>query len=638
MRRNETEKRHVNAYLLSLVGKPEGLISAYRFYANREASWGYEPSFDGTLLAWWGTKGKRPAVFVGEATATVPRVIASFSGTIVHFSWRGYVNRLLLTDQNRLFEVDPRHPGTRVDVTPKNFQTWQIIAEPKRPGDSQAVISHDRSPAFSDLFETLDDGSSKRILEENSGRTESWLLDADRRPCLRVERGEDGLRHYLTRHSHQDGSETWKEIARLSPSQTLVVWNGDLQGGQYEALSNRSRDTIALVRIDPATGRERVVAGSDDVDVLDAIRFNPGEPADLAVVRNGYPTLLPISDGGRTFARLLGEVGKHTDFEVSGASRDGRIVAASVSVEAQQPRPMLFDLAAGRSMVLGRTPKVLPPARTRPVAISARDGEGLSAILTLPEDALLPLPAVVVAHGGPARHVSWGFNRDHAFLASRGYAVLCVNYRGSTGFGKRFQSLGFREFGRAIQDDIADAAYWLIENGTAASGRIAIQGESFGGTIAALALCRDPGLFAAAIADNAVLDLLFQMQNNPAGWGLFTDQVEQYFGSPECEADATALREYSPINQVSRAHGSVLLTASLSDPVVSVEQTKRYEAALREAGLPVTARYFSGEGHGYAKWQTRLARARAVEFFLARTIGGKAKNFDWRTRLATYWN
>lgn len=614
------------------------MISAYRFYADRQTRWGYEPSFDGSLLAWWGTKGTRPAVFVGEAKAPTPRAMACFSGAVVHFSWRGYANRLLLTEQNRLFEVDPRQPGRRTDVTPEGFRTWQIIAEPKGPGDRQTVISHDRSPAFADLYETSDDGTSKRLLEENSGRTESWLLDAERRVCLRVERGDDGLRHYLTRHSDRVGNPSWKEIARLDPSETLVVWNADLQGGQYEALSNRGRDKIALVHIDPATGTEQVIAGSKDVDVVDAIRFNPGDPADLAVERNGYPTLVPITGRGKTFATLLAAAGEHADFEISGASRDGRIVAASVSLDAQQPRPMLFDLAAGRSRVLAPAPRALPTTATRPVVIPARDGEMLSAILTLPQDARLPVPTVVVAHGGPARHVSWGFSRDHAFLASRGYAVLSVNYRGSTGFGKRFRSLGFRQFGRTIQDDVADAAHWLIESGTAASGRIAIQGESFGGTIATLALCRDPGLFAAAIADCAVLDLPSQMQNNPAGWALFTDQVEQYFGTPECEADASALRHFSPINQTGRAHGSFLLTASLNDPVVSVEQTKRYETALAEAGRPVSAFYFTGEGHGYAKWQTKLARARAVERFLARTIGGKAKNFDWRTHLASYWN
>jgi dipeptidyl aminopeptidase/acylaminoacyl peptidase len=150
-------------------------------------------------------------------------------------------------------------------------------------------------------------------------------------------------------------------------------------------------------------------------------------------------------------------------------------------------------------------------------------------------------------------------------------------------------------------------------------------------------MSRDPGLFAAAIIDYPVVDLPFQMEHNPATWALFTDQVERYFGTPVNEADARALHEFSPINQVERAQGAFLLTAGEADPIVGAEQTRRYEMALRKAGRTVSALYFSGEAHGYAKWQTKLARARAIELFLAGCIGGRAKKFDWRTALARHW-
>lgn len=609
------------------------MISASRFYADPGASWGYEPSFDETLLAWWGTKGGHPTVFIGEITAKPPKAFASFSGPLLHFSWRSYTNRLLLTEGDRLFEVDPRHPNERIDVTPQGFQTWQIIAEPSAAGARQAVISHDRSPAFTDLYTTLADGTARQLLEENSGRTESWLIDADLLPCLRVERGEDGVRRYIARLA----DDSWKEIAALKPEETLIIWNVDPHGLRYEALSNRGRDKITLVDIDPATGRETAIAGSDAVDILDAIRLNPAEPTDLIVIRNGFPRLVPISKRGEAFAELLSSAGRHADFEITGASKSGRIIGASVSFDAQQPRPMLFDLAAKATQPLGPKPRALPTTATTPVEIATRDGEQLSAILTLPEKAATPLPAVITAHGGPARHENWGYHRDKAFLASRGYAVLSVNYRGSTGFGKRFQALGFRQFGRTMQDDLADAARWLIDKDIAVPDRIAIQGESFGGMIAALSMSRDPGLFAAAIIDYPVVDLPFQMEHNPATWALFTDQVERYFGTPVNEADARALHEFSPINQVERAQGAFLLTAGEADPIVGAEQTRRYEMALRKAGRTVSALYFSGEAHGYAKWQTKLARARAIELFLAGCIGGRAKKFDWRTALARHW-
>jgi dipeptidyl aminopeptidase/acylaminoacyl peptidase len=613
------------------------LLSASRFYADLRESWGYEPSFDGSLIAWWGVRGTRRVVFVGETGRGMPRVIARFYGSIIHFSWRGYANRLLLTEGDRLFEVDPRYPSRRVDITPQGFQSWQIVSEPTSAGGPQAVISHDRSPFFTDLYQTRDDGTGKTLLEDNSGRTESWLLDGAQRPCLRVEHGEDGARRFLARTADEEGSETWNEIAALGVDETMIVWSVDPDGSRYEALSNHGRDKIALISIEPSTGNKAVIASSEDVDILDAVRFNPARQTDLVIMRDCYPTVVPVSERGAVFSRLLANMGEHADFEVTGASSDGRFVTAAVSIKAQQPRPVLFDLVKGKMVRLGREPRALPETTVAPVIVTTRDGEELHALLTRAKGSNEPMPAVVVAHGGPARHDHYGFHRDHAFLASRGYAVLSVNYRGSTGFGKRFQALGFRQFGRAMQDDLADAAIWLIDEKIAEAGRIVIQGESFGGTIAALAMCRDPDLFAAAIIDCAVLDLPFQMRNNPLEWTMVTDKVEQYFGAAS-GTDAEALLEYSPLDQVDRAHGSFLLTASVSDPIVSVEQTRQYESALRSAGRNVVTRYFEGEGHGYTKWQTRLARARAIELFLAETIGGKSKKIDWRTRLATYWN
>ncbi|MBB3462907.1 alpha/beta hydrolase family protein [Rhizobium sp. BK377] len=609
------------------------MLSASRFYADPHATWGYEPSFDGTLVAWWGTKRGRPTVFVGRTDNKAPKPFVSFAGSVVHFSWRCYENRLLLTEGDRLLEVDPINPDKRLDVTPQGLQSWQIIAEPSHADGRQAVISYDRTPAFADLFETHADGTGRRLLEENSGRTESWLVDADQQPCLRVERGDDGIRRYVVRLA----GDRWNELAALRPDETLIVWRVDASATRYEALSNRGRDKLSLVCFDPSAHTETTIVGSEEVDVVDAIRFNPAEPTDLVVLRNGFPQLIPLSERGAALAELLGNAGRHVDFDITGASRDGNVIAASVSFDAQPPRPILYDLRSKSVVRLGKTPQALPAATTAPIEIPARDGEKLPGILTLPARSAGHMPAVVIAHGGPAKHDRWGFDRDRAFLASRGYAVLSVNYRGSTGFGKRFQALGFQQFGRTIQDDIADAAHFLIEEGIAAPGRLAIQGESFGGTIAALAMCRDPNLFAAAILDYPVLDLPFQMWNNPAAWALFTDQVEQYFGNPANSSDAAALREFSPTNQVARAHGAFLLTAGIADPIVGVEQTIRYEAALKKAGRPVTSLYFAGEGHGYTNWRSRLKRARAIELFLARFIGGEAKKFDWRTALANYW-
>ncbi|UWU16979.1 prolyl oligopeptidase family serine peptidase (plasmid) [Rhizobium sullae] len=613
------------------------MLSTSRFYADARAVWGYEPSHDGTLMAWWGSKLGVRAVFVGELVGAKLNLLATFKGGVVHFGWRRYANLLVLTQNDRLWEVDPRRPQTRTDVTPKGLRTWQVIAESRHAADGQSILSYDRNPTFADLYSARADGNGKRLIEQNNGRTESWLLNDAQVPCLRVELTSSGMRRYLHRAGEK---EPWRELAIIEPEDTLIVWRTDRNGKSYEALSNRQRDKVALVFLDPATGAESVLAGDNNVDVSDAFRFTPAEPTDVAVIHDGYPRYLALSERGAVFTELIFDRGRHCDVEISGSSKNGSLVTVAISYDEEPYQHYLLDLNQGKKTLLApsaRRPLPAPSAVTRPVSFKARDGERIPALLTLPVDASCPVPSIVMAHGGPARHDRWGYDVEKSFLASRGYAILSVNYRGSTGFGKRYQSLGYRQFGRRIQDDIADAGLWLIAEGIARKGKLAVAGESYGGFEAALAMSSDDKLYSAAIIDYAILDLPYQMQNNPAGWGLFLSQVIRYFGDPDEPGELAQMRTFSPVHNVKKLHGSFLLTAGLEDAVVGFEQTKAFENGLRGAGLDVTALYFRREGHGYLGWQTKLVRAREIEMFLKRMLGGRAKKIDAFAWLLKHW-
>ncbi|MBY3367127.1 alpha/beta hydrolase family protein [Rhizobium laguerreae] len=613
------------------------MLSSSRFYADTRATWGYEPSFDGALIAWWGSKRGARAVFVGEFSSGKLNIIATFKGDLFHFGWRQYANLLVLTEKDRLWEVDPKRPGTRTDVTPRDFQTWQVIVEPRHAGDSQFLVSYDRSPAVADLYATSADGRDKRLVEQNNGSTESWLLNEAQVPCIRVELTASGMRRYLHR---SDADKPWQEMAAVEPDDTLVIWRTDRSGNAFEALSSRQRDKIALVSLDPVTGKETVLVEDGDVDVSDALRLTPTEPADVAVIRDGYPRYIALSERGTIFTELVLDRGGHADIEISGSSKNGSLLTVAISYDERPYQHYLLNLADKSRTLLSAPAEKLKSsfsAVTKPVYFTAGDGEEIPALLTLPAGAPHPVPTVVMAHGGPARHDSWGYNIEKSFLASRGYGILSVNYRGSTGFGKRYQSLGYRQFGRKMQDDIADAGRWLLAQGIAAEGKLAVAGESYGGFIAALAMAGDDRLFSAAIIDCAILDLPYQMQNNPAGWGLFLGQVIRYFGNPDDHGDLTQMQEFSPLHNVEKLRGSFLLTAGMEDPVVGFEQTKAFEKALRKAGLDVTALYFDREGHGYVDWQTKLVRAREVELFLSRKLGGKAKKIDPLALLSKHW-
>ncbi|WP_261338541.1 alpha/beta hydrolase family protein [Rhizobium leguminosarum] len=543
---------------------------------------------------------------------------------------------MVLTEKDRLWEVDPRRPRIRTDVTPRGFQTWQVIVEPGHAEDSQSIISYDRNPAVADLYTTGADGRGKRLVEQNNGATESWLLNEAQVPCVRVELAASGIRRYLHR---SDADTPWQEMAALEPDDTMVIWRTDRSGNAFEALSNRQRDKIALVSLDPVTGKETVLVEDGNVDVSDVLRFTPTESADVAVIRDGYPRYQALSERGTIFTGLVLDRDGHADIQISGSSKDGSLLTVAISYDERPYQHYLLNLADKSKMLLSAPAEKLSffLATTKPVYFTARDGEQIPALLTLPSVAPAPVPTIVMAHGGPARHDSWGYNVEKSFLASRGYGILSVNYRGSTGFGKRYQSLGYRQFGRKMQDDIADAGRWLLAQGIAAEGKLAVAGESYGGFMAALAMASEDRLFSAAIIDYAILDLPYQMQNNPVGWGLFLGQVIRYFGNPDDPGDLTQMQEFSPLHNVEKLRGSFLLTAGMEDPVVGCQQTQAFEKALRKAGLDVTALYFHREGHGYAGWQTKLVRAREIELFLSRKLGGKAKKIDPLALLSKHW-
>jgi dipeptidyl aminopeptidase/acylaminoacyl peptidase len=363
---------------------------------------------------------------------------------------------------------------------------------------------------------------------------------------------------------------------------------------------------------------------------------------DFLVFNDGYPELRPQTGRGKTFAKLLLDGENPIDFTVLGQSRDGRFVTVGRSWREQSFEYFLYDLDKGQSTKIAefdfRKHKDAL-AETTPVSFKARDGLEIPGLLTLPDDVEPKnLPAIVMIHGGPASQDTWAYDHDRQFLVNRGYAVLSVNFRGATGYGKAFRAAGYGEVGKAMQDDIVDAANWLVEHGIADRANLAVMGGSYGGYSAALAMTRDPGLFKAAIVEYAVTDLVYDMQNLPFSWGLHLDEVKRYFGDPDNEADLVKMKECSPLTHAKDVQGAILITAGKEDRNVGFEQSEEFERALKAAGKDVTAVYFEKEGHGYDRWQTEVQRALLIENFLAKHLGGRSGGFDYAELAAEYLN
>ena len=199
-----------------------------------------------------------------------------------------------------------------------------------------------------------------------------------------------------------------------------------------------------------------------------------------------------------------------------------------------------------------------------------------------------------------------------------------MNYRGSSGFGKKHQSAGFRQFGRDIQQDIADSVNWAIDKGIADPNSIAIVGSSFGGYVALMGLAQNSELFAAGISINGVTDFYYQTKNNPFAWQLFGHQWKRYFGDPEISEDAELMKRYSPVTLAESIKKPVLLLHGKRDRIVGLEQAEKLEKILTKHGNKPVSLYLPNEGHAFGRYDSIHASLTKIDQFLAKHLGGRS--------------
>ena len=261
----------------------------------------------------------------------------------------------------------------------------------------------------------------------------------------------------------------------------------------------------------------------------------------------------------------------------------------------------------------------------QPIVIRARDGLELNSYLTLPTDGAAKerSPLVMVIHGGPYWRDSWGYSSVHQFLANRGYAVLSVNFRGSTGFGKAFVSAADREWGGRMQDDLIDALDWAIKNGIADPKRVGFYGASYGGYAALTAATKTPERFACIVDIFGISNLLTFMATIPPYWKPFFSVWKTRVGDPDTEEGRAFLRARSPLFNLERADRPILIVQGMRDVRVVAAESEQMVAALRKNGAPVTYVTFPDEGHGFIRLENRLAFYAVLEAFLAKHLGGR---------------
>jgi dipeptidyl aminopeptidase/acylaminoacyl peptidase len=266
-----------------------------------------------------------------------------------------------------------------------------------------------------------------------------------------------------------------------------------------------------------------------------------------------------------------------------------------------------------------------------PVVIRSRDGLELVSYYSLPREAdpagtgrpHRPFPTLLWVHGGPWARDSWGYDPIHQLFANRGYAVLSVNYRGSTGFGKRFVNAGNLEWGGKMHDDLVDAVEWAVGRGIADPAKVCISGGSYGGYATLVGLAFTPERFACGAEIVGPSNLVTFMNAIPPYWKPRIEMFTKRVGEHRTEEGREFLRSRSPIERVDRIQRPLLIGQGANDPRVKQAESDQIVAAMQARGIPVTYVLYPDEGHGFARPENRLSFFAIMDGFLAKHLGGR---------------
>jgi dipeptidyl aminopeptidase/acylaminoacyl peptidase len=613
------------------------LIPLEHFFDNPEKAGG-RISPDGTRLSYLAPERGRLNVWVRTVGGDDDTCVTHdhVRGIRSH-SWSRDSSRILYSqDQGgnenfHVYAADLSRPGDpSVDLTPFHDVRAGIVDVPWDDPAHVLVSMNRRNPQCFDVHR-LDLGTGTlEVVAENPGNIAGWhtdnagrLLAASAQTSagdteILVRASEDEDFHSLTVYANEDGGNVYG----FTPD-GAALWVG----------SARDADLTRLVRLDLATGEETLIHAHGEVDLSGPVlRSRTGELLAVLYMVDRLEVAFLDDDFERKWRRAA-EL-HHGD--LSGLSMDDeeRTWVVSFDDDREPGATFLLDTSTGEHEFLFRPRPTLDPAHLAPmrtVRITSRDGYTLHCCLALPlgvEPEALPM--VLVVHGGPWARDTWGYDPEAQFLANRGYAVLQVNYRGSTGFGKAFLHAAEHEFAGKMHDDLIDAVEWAVAESIADRERVAIYGGSYGGYATLVGVTFTPDVFAAAIDYVGPSSLVTLVRSFPPYWRPFLQgSWYRFVGDPGTEEEPNEevvadLWARSPLSRVDAIRTPLLVAQGANDPRVTKQEADQIVAALAERGVEVEYLLKEDEGHGFANPENRLDLYRAMERFLAEHLGGRS--------------
>lgn len=527
-------------------------------------------------------------------------------------------------DENwHIFAVGLDGPEAK-DLTPIDGVQAQVLAVEDQFPDEILVALNDRDPVWHDVYR-LNLRTGERVLAaQNDIGAVGWHADYDFNVRVAETPTADGGFAVLHRN---DGDDDWKPLTSWGAEDAMNTYcAGFAEDNQHLWLINSvGENTSTLNRIDLRTGEAEKVASDPDVD-LGSMMVDPvtHQLEAISYIRAREEWQALDSEVAKDFEAL--KITAPGDFSVINRDATNQTWLVAFTLDNGPTPYYVFDRKTREAEFLFSSEPQLetqPLVTMEPVVIKARDGLVLHGYLSRPKDVSGPMPAVLNVHGGPWARDHWGYRPEAQWLCNRGYACLQVNFRGSTGYGKAFINAADKEWGGAMQDDITDAAEWLVSEGIADPQRLAIFGGSYGGFAVLSGLTKTPDLYRCGVDIVGPSNILTWLETIPPYWKPFEALVHRRVGHPT--EDKALLQERSPVNHVDKIQSPLLIVQGRNDPRVNREESLQIKAALEAAGKTVSFLEFDDEGHGFVKPENRLKFYAVAEAFLAEHLGGRCE-------------
>lgn len=603
------------------------------YFFRNPAVVGYQVSPDGKTLAVLKTWKNRLNVFVHPThdPQNVKQLTFVEDRDIAGFLWKGSDRILYLKDSNgdenyHVYAVDLQS-GKSHDLTPFAGTRSSVVDDLQEVSPTDVLIQNNRrDKEVFDLYRVNVQTGESKMLVENKYKISTWLIDHDGDP--RGGSADDGVSSVLYFQKEKGGPIEKIFKTDFKNQFTPIAMTADNKN-IYMA-SNLGHDLVSIVEMDPLLPSKKFIVKTlfshPKYDVDGASYSRKLKTLNrVTVITDRAETSFLTADDQKDWNSLKKQFSDYT-LALSNASLDERTWVVRTYSDHTYGSYFVYDRDSHKITKLGEIAPWLQPelmADMKTIHYKTRDGLHIEGYLTIPAGATeRNLPVIVNPHGGPWARDMWRFDPEVQFLASRGYAVLQMNFRGSTGYGRKFWEASFKQWGKKMQNDITDGVRWMESQKIADSKRVCIYGGSYGGYATLAGITFTPDLYACAVDYVGVANLFTFMKTIPPYWKPFMDMMYAMVGDPH--KDKTLMASASPVLHADRIKAPLFIAQGANDPRVNKNESDQMVEALHKRGIDVEYMVKANEGHGFHNQENRFDFYRAMEKFLAKHLKGGA--------------